>query len=255
MNRIQPEIELNVESLLPSPIVAAAAAEPSADLESTHCIFTPLHYERHYAYPLVVWLHGADGDEREVTKVMPLVSKRNYVGVGPRGTVGPDELRTFGWSQEPDHIVLAEQRVMAAVAAARRWLNIAPARIYLAGFGSGGTMAFRLALNQPHVFAGVASFGGLFPTTLRPLAQLHAARRLNLLLATGRDSQEYPQARVCDDLRLFHTAGLSICLRQYPCGDDLTTSMLSDMDRWIMDQLTAPAPVAADEPSPRAGGH
>ncbi len=43
---------------------------------------------------------------------------------------------------------------------------------------------------------------------------------------------------------------MSVCLRVYPCGDELRTIMLSDMDRWIMEQV-APQPVLQDESSPR----
>jgi phospholipase/carboxylesterase len=108
-------------------------------------------------------------------------------------------------------------------------------------------MALRLALNHPTIFAGAASFGGPFPDGHTPLGRLAEARRLKLLLATGRDSLDYPPESVCQHLRLFHVAGMSVCLRQYPCGDDLTTTMLSDMDRWIMDQIVAPAATAEDE--------
>jgi hypothetical protein len=44
---------------------------------------------------------------------------------------------------------------------------------------------------------------------------------------------------------------MCVCLRQYPCGDDLTTSMLGDLDRWIMDQITSPAMASAEEASTR----
>ena len=30
-------------------------------------------------------------------------------------------------------------------------------------------------------------------------------------------------------------AGCTVALRQYPCGDDLTTTMLADLNRWIME--------------------
>ena len=109
-------------------------------------------------------------------------------------------------------------------------------------------------MSQPQAFAGVLSIGGPFPTTLRPLGQLHAARRLKFFLACGQDSRHYPAARVCDDLRLLHSAGMSVHLRQYPCGDDLTTNMLSDMDRWIMEQLAAFQPAEHDASSPRSSG-
>ena len=228
--------------------------------DTPFALFSPLHYERNYAYPLIVWLHGPDDDERQLKRVMPLVSMRNYVAVAPRGTVSATTSaananafdlpqRGFAWSQAPDQIVLAEHRVFAALQAARRKFNVATTRIFLAGFACGGTMAMRLALSHPNVFAGAASFGGQFPQDQAPLSRIGEARRLKMLLATGRDSIDYPPESVCGDLRLFHVAGMSVCLRQYPCGDGLTTSMLADMDRWIMDQVVTPAVPAADEAS------
>jgi phospholipase/carboxylesterase len=253
MNRIQHLVEEELDSALSPPLVAELAPGPQQQHDA-HCIVTPLHYEPGYAYPLIVWLHGPGDDEHQVARVMPLVSTRNYAAVGPRGTVpavAPEQ--GFGWSQDRKHIARAEQRVLSAVAAARGWLNIAPDRIYLAGYGCGGTMAFRIALALPEQFAGVLSFGGAFPTSSRPLGRLHLARRLRIFIASGYTSEQYPESEVCRNLRLFHAAGMSICLRHYPCGDELLTNMLQDMDRWIMEQLTAPEPVRdqASERSPR----
>jgi phospholipase/carboxylesterase len=36
-------------------------------------------------------------------------------------------------------------------------------------------------------------------------------------------------------LRLLHVAGCTVALRQYPGGDNLTSNMLSDLDRWVME--------------------
>ncbi len=44
----------------------------------------------------------------------------------------------------------------------------------------------------------------------------------------------------CDNLRLLHTAGISVVLRQYPCSQELIPRMLGDVDRWVMEQTTAP---------------
>lgn len=256
MNRIQNLVDYELGSALISTMpVAAPAPAPQGEAEGAHCIFTPLHYERNYAYPLIVWLHGADDDERQVTRIMPHVSLRNYVAVGARGTLASGGVEGgYRWSQGQRHIVQAEQRVMSAVAAARRWLNIAPARIFLAGLHSGGTMAFRLALNHPQTFAGVLSIGGAFPTTLRPLGQLRAVRRQRIFLATGKDSLLYSETQVCNDVRLFHSAGMAVHVFQYPSGDEVLTNMLSDMDRWIMAQVASPAPVEHDQVNPRHGG-
>jgi phospholipase/carboxylesterase len=110
-------------------------------------------------------------------------------------------------------------------------------------------MALRLALGSPDYFAGVLSIGGGLPTTARPLARLHEVRGLNVFLATGRESAAYPESEVCANLRLLHAAGMSLNLRLYPGGDDVTTGMLADMDRWIMEHVAAQQPAAQDQPS------
>lgn len=229
---------------------SALFSTPSHD---TACAtFVPMHYEAGYAYPLIVWLHGRGGNERQLMRVMPMVSMRNYVAVAPRGTSPPEGKgairEAFEWRQTEEHIQEAEQRVFDAIESARRKLHIARQRTFLAGFGCGGTMGLRVAMDHPGHFAGVVSFAGAFPHGRAPFGRLAEVRRLPLLLAVGRDSRLYPSAKVCADLRLLHTAGLSITLRQYPGGDEISPHMLADMDRWIIDQITsAPNPATASD--------
>jgi len=211
--------------------------------DASRVLFGPKHYEPNYAYPLIVWLHSPGSDERQLVRIMPSVSLRNYVAVAPRGFCPSGEASErsgYGWPQTQDHIQEAEYRVVESIEAATRRFHVAEDRVFLAGFGSGGTMAFRLAMNDPSRFAGVLSICGPFPSGHNPFGRLTQARRLPVLLALGRDSREYPPARACENLRLFHAAGISIILRQYPCGQQLTEQMLRDMDRWIMEQVTCP---------------
>ncbi len=257
MNRIQPYFA-DASSPVGEDTPQVEAGRMHSAAGASHSLFAPLHYEPNYAYPLIVWLHGANDDQRQLKRIMPFVSMRNYVAVAPRGTVQADDSAEHSgcsWSQTEDHILLAEHRVLEAVASACQQSNVNSDRIFLAGFGTGGTMAFRLALNLPQYFAGAVSINGPFPSGLRPLAQLHRVRQLNFLLASGRDSGRYPPVSVCADLRLIYAAGMSISLRQYPCGDDLTTHMLSDVDRWIMQQIAAPAVATENRAQPRAGGN
>jgi phospholipase/carboxylesterase len=204
--------------------------------------FAPLHYERNYSYPLIVWLHGPDNNENQLKQIMPLVSMRNYVGAAPRAPavseIDHGENCRFTWRLDEANVTLAEERLWECLDGARKRFNIAPNRIFLAGLECGGTMAIRLALRNPHCFTAALSFGGPFPTAGAPLARLHLARRVALFFATTSQSMLYPQSAICEDLRLFHTAGLSVHIRQYPGEDGLTNLMLSDMDRWIMEHVT-----------------
>ena len=222
----------------------SASTSPAA-----HAVFTPLHYESSYAYPLVVWLHGDCDNEQQLKRIMPLVSMQNYVAVAPRGTepqqIGPGKVAGSGkvgyrWKQSLDHIGPAEQAVFDCIEAVQRRFHLAPSRVFLAGYADGGTMACRIGLNNPHRFAGAISLSGPLPTDHRPLRNLVDIRDLPIMLAVGRDSRRYRDSHICHDLRLLHAAGMSVTLRQYPCGDDLTTRMLSDMDCWMMEQICPP---------------
>jgi phospholipase/carboxylesterase len=242
MNRIQPSVR--------PPQVGPA--RPDWDLASgqfsqitrdvPHVLFAPQHYESNYAYPLIVWLHGPADDERQLLRIMPVISMRNYVAIAPRGvSAGKSGKGPLRWLESDEMAAKAEQRVFDSIEIARQKYHVSPTRVFLAGFDTGGTMAFHTAMNYPQAFAGVLSFGGEFPAGRQPFRQLDAARGVSLFLASGRESVDYPSSKVCDDLRLIHSAGLSITLREYPCGHELSPQMLRDMDRWIIEQITAPA--------------
>lgn len=202
-----------------------------------HATFVPLHYEPNYAYPLLVWLHGAGKNEQQLRSVMPGISVRNYVGVAPRApqASGDDQTAPLTWRQTPEDILASECRVMECIEATMARFNIAAERIFLLGCDQGGTMALRIAMMYPGRFAGAVSIGGPFPRGNRPLARIRQTRQVQLLIAHARLSETYVEAAVCDDLRLLHSAGISITLRQYPTRDEITSRMLSDVDSWIME--------------------
>jgi len=241
MNRIRPPRKLipSREELSIEPafsIEAGLFTAPARDASRT--LFAPVHYEARYAYPLIVWLHGPGSDERQLLRIMPIVSMRNYVAVAPRGlSLG----KALGWPQSPEQIQEAEQRILESIEVAQHKYHVASHRVFLAGFDCGGSMALRVALACPSRFAGILSIAGAFPSGQTPLSQLTTARRLPVFLAVCRDSQQYPPTAACEDLRLFHTAGISITLRQYPCAHQLTPLILRDMDRWIIEQITSSA--------------
>jgi phospholipase/carboxylesterase len=217
----------------------------SSDRDAPHTLFAPLHYEPGYSYPLIVWLHGSSGDERHLLRVMPLISMRNYVAVAPRGTADSGLGKGFLWPAGENFVARSETAVSQCIHAARSKLNVAAHRIFIAGFDCGGTMALRVAFNRPDLFAGALSLGGSLPSGCAVLRNLAVARRLPIFLATGRHSAEYPSTQVCQDLRLLHSAGMSVTLREYPCGHELSPQMLSDVDRWIIEQITTPADAVA----------
>jgi len=212
---------------------------------AAHCCFSPIYYEQGYAYPLIVWLHGPESNEEEVQQVIPLVSARNHVAIAPRGTRPSDCIRgTYSWGDSLTEIVDAAERVESCIESAREQFHIHPDRIFLAGYATGGTLALRLAMEYPNLVAGAISLSGSVPRGNCPLKRINEARKLPLMLAVS-PGENYALDNVMDDLRLLHFAGFSLALRLYPEGDELTTTMLADVNRWIMDQF-CPSVVSAN---------
>ena len=177
MNRLQsPSFPNHSTSAADSAWCGGGVFHATAD-DATHALFAPLHYEPNYAYPLLVWLHGSGDSERQLRRIMPLVSLRNYVAVAPRGTQDLSSRNAripsgprLSLGAIAEHVAQAEQRIRQAVAEAQHRFHIRPDRIFLAGYECGGTMAFRVAAEQAAQFAGVVSLCGPFPTEGTPLA-------------------------------------------------------------------------------------
>ncbi|MDA0657977.1 MAG: alpha/beta hydrolase-fold protein [Planctomycetota bacterium] len=249
MNRLQLRQTVQDDKSVRQP---NSATNPSPISTRSHLartsLFSPIHYEANYAYPLLVWLHDVASTERQLRTVMPRISLRNYVAVAVRGqdgltgSAGPtltSAATNFSWFQSADGIELASDLVSQSIELAQEKFHIDPRRVFLAGAGVGGTMALRLALRTPRRFAGVISLGGPLPERHLPLAAINTARQqLRVLLTQSRTDNDYHTPQLCGDLRLLHSAGIDVTVRQYPQQDYLGQAQLSDVDTWIMDQLS-----------------
>jgi phospholipase/carboxylesterase len=122
----------------------------------------------------------------------------------------------------------------------RERIAIHPGRIFLVGQGEGGTNAFRVACREPREFAGVVSLGGRFPLDEGLFARLAEVRRLPMLFCCQRSSVLDHAAHTDRTLRLFHAAGASLAMRIYPGSNDLSKSVLADVNRWVMDEVCGP---------------
>ena len=79
--------------------------------------FLPTGYEPRYPYPLLVFFHGHGGNEEQILRLAPRLSRRNYICISLRGPVAlgkrqdgrpgyswPRTQRASGWrnSRRPD---------------------------------------------------------------------------------------------------------------------------------------------------------
>jgi len=198
--------------------------------------FLPAGYEPEYAYPLVVFLHGSGGSEKQLLRFGPALSRRNYISMalrGPRPTEKSGKRRGFSWGSGAEADAYAEEYVFRAIEQINETYHIHHRRIFLVGIGEGAELAYRLGIGYPEMFRGVVSLNGCMPRR-GPLFRLPGIRRLRVFIGHGIANVGVPLATARRDWRLLYTAGLEVELRTYPTTNRLHPAMLADVDRWIM---------------------
>jgi phospholipase/carboxylesterase len=200
--------------------------------------FLPVGYEPRYAYPLLVFFHGHGGNEEQILKLAPRLSRRNYVSIGLRGPVcvgqrGSTGALGYSWGGS-SQLSLIEDYFLQAVKQMRRYYHIHSERVYLAGFAEGATLAYRLGLRFPDRLAGVVSLNGHLPRHEKPLLRLPEARSLQVFIGHGIANSIVPLTMAKQDHRLLYAAGLPLEMHTYPTNHRLHPDMLRDINRWIM---------------------
>ena len=231
---------------LDRPFQVDSALFSVGSLDFAHALFAPLHYESGYAYPLIVWLHGRGNDERQLRRIMPVVSMRNYVAVAPRGICS----RSAGAEPSANAIsgcrpTTTSNKQNNGSSTASSW-PAAGITFRRSGFSWPASMGrdHGAAFGDEPSRAGLPACSlcaGRCPPAARSSATWWRPGDWACSWRPAAAASSIAAAQVCDDLRLLHTAGLSVTLRQYPCGHELLPQMLLDMDRWIIEQITAPS--------------
>ncbi len=216
------------------------------ELEFPHRIFTPRPFEPRYRYPLIVWLHSDGSCELELDNVMCSLSTQNYIAIAPRSQVRcQNHEQRFRWGNTSTDCAAAEDMVWDSIHAAVDSLPIQSDRIFLAGFGAGGTMAQWIGLKYADQIAGVVSINGSFPKTPRPLANWKQARSLEVFFSQRRGSTLCNDQEMLQTVQVAFQSGLRYKFWQLDCPSDsyddrneLDTSMLQAANRFLMSIVT-----------------
>lgn len=202
----------------------------------------PGRYEAKYRYPLIVWLHSDGDNENQISRVLPYISTQNYVGVGIRGSRSIDAAgHRFDWTFGSAAVARCEDAVFQAIEAAKTRYSIHPDRVFLAGYGAGGTMARRVSLRQGSAFAGCLSLGGRFPNSGGMFSNLSASRSVKHFWAVATAGNEISDDEFAADIQRVAAARLSMDVRRYTVDDEMMREVLQDADRWIMGQVSGTA--------------
>jgi dienelactone hydrolase len=150
--------------LLPPPEPAAPTPTPQGGVEQRetqvpwsqvtpvkYLIQLPPEYQPNRAYPLLIVLHNNNEQPAAALARWADAAARNgYIAAAPLWTTG----QPYGYTAD-EHAAVTE-----LVRDLRRHYRIDSDRVFLTGYGQGGTMAFDVGLSHPDLFAGVVPFNG-----------------------------------------------------------------------------------------------
>ena len=208
---------------------------------SRRAVYVPEDYEANYAYPLIVWLHGTGGSERDLLSVMPKISTKNYFGVAFRGTLpSNDVLRGgFRWAQSRQIFEDFKHELHETVCQLRREYHIHSERIYPVGFDDGATLALQLLLDRPEWFGGAIALGGRFPNMKHPLVRYRQLHGKRFLMGTGSRDWVCSVAEMIRASRLLHAAGMHVSTRSDHAAHEVTPNMLRHVNHWLMEGIAS----------------
>lgn len=146
----------------------------------TYRVHVPPGLDFHEPAPLLVALHGGSVGGQANAGLYGLAhesDRQRFVTVFPDAYKAPGN--RAGWNAADaggaatDDVGFIDKVVDNVF----RQLSISRLEIYAAGMADGGSMAYRLACERPHLFRAVASVGGADPTTQcapdKPVSVLH----------------------------------------------------------------------------------
>ena len=142
-----------------------AAAQASVAAELTLLAHPPSVASPHP--PLIVLLHGAGADEKDLIGLWKQLPPR-FVVVSPRAPFGGSGWRWYrkGATQEAD-IAVSRKVVDLVVEKAIERFQADPKQVFIGGFSQGGVMTYEVALHEPGRFRGaIVMSGSLFASAL-----------------------------------------------------------------------------------------
>lgn len=192
--------------------------------------------------PLLLLLHGYGSHEEDLLGLVPhldarllCVSARAPYALAFGGfawfniEIGAEGVR-FDFAEAEESLV----QVLSLTAALRRVHR--PARIFIAGFSQGASMALAAALKRPRDFGAAIALSGLCGREMLP-EDAAAVRGLQVFMAHGRFDPVIPiaQARASRDLLI--PLGLDLQYQEYDMPHAIAQPCLEDLASWLRARL------------------
>lgn len=199
---------------------------------------------RHPDAPVLLLLHGYGSNEEDLFGLAPylgaeltIVSARAPVMLMP----GSYAWFEIGFTAQGIEVDLRGAQVSLGVLAdfvqeVAAHTATEPARMCIAGFSQGATMAAALALTRPDLVGSAMVLSGIVPSEILAGAPQADIRRLPFLVAHGLYDQVVPIAHGRASKALLEQLHAPLTYHEYPMGHEISMACLRDMHAWLRER-------------------
>lgn len=199
-----------------------------AETQGDYWVDVPPSYDSSNRTPetLLVWLHGCGGDAQGDSYEVAPGDDRSYIAISVGGRDGGC------WDPNSD-----EPKILAAVADVKTHFAINPRRVIIAGYSSGGDLAYRTIFDNAAQFAGILAentspFRDTGSTQSQSLAA--ASWKFNVVHLAHTEDDTYPLDGVTSEINAMKDAGFPATFIAVPGQhydpDDAATGTGTDND-------------------------
>jgi predicted esterase len=201
--------------------------------KSKYVAYVPASYDPTKPMRLIVGMHGCGDDALNFAQwgVNPYATRatQDHIGISVSGETGNNKC----WSMGGD-----DEKVLAAVEdlATCFWVN--RSKVVIAGFSSGGQLAYRVGMMHASSFAGILiENSGLYAAGATPATLIAgAAWKLPVAHRAHTGDTVFPIDKVRADWVAMDAAGFSVTTSEVAGGHDGTSD---DWAKWLIPQSTA----------------
>ena len=184
--------------------------------------------------PLIVLLHGAGADERDMITMWRDLPP-DFVVVSPRAPFRDGG--GYEWYRKTSRaadIALSRKIVDLIVEKTVQRFDADPRRVFLGGFSQGGVMTYEVALHAPARFAGaVVLSGSMFPSALAGAPKADLAHDA-FFIGHGTADPRIPIAAAASARATLEKLGVPVAFHAYPgMGHATDAAEAHDLSSWL----------------------
>ena len=204
-------------------------------------------------HPTIIALHGWGASAMDLLGLAPVLMGGRVQVICPQGQLavplgggaagyGWFPLAGTGLPTTGDSVKQAASEVRSFVDAACARYPIDERRLAVLGFSQGGVLAYRLALEDPERFVGLAALSSWLPPALASdIAATAAHGSLPTLVQHGTADEVIAVARAQQSSESLRALGVPVTYREYAMGHEINAESLGDLSRWLQEHLKTPA--------------